>query len=134
MPAEMRYWTCTERSRAVAMVRERIPYKEIARRLGRPYKGVKSFLGRLAKNGESPARYIHLQDTDLSRCHPVIRRIFEAAAKDGFTFDLLEKRSGVSRSALREMIRTGNTRFKNILAIAQAVNVRITASHCQGAA
>jgi transposase len=131
---EFRYWTCTERRRVIEMANAGVPHREIAKALGRPYFSVKTYLGRWARGGEVKPRVVHLEDVDLSKAHPVIRRIFEVAARDGYTFEILAKRSGISRPTIRDMVYRGNPQFKNLLIVAQTVNVKVTASMMQAAA
>ncbi len=131
---EFKYWTCTQRRRAIEMAGQGMPYAEIAKTLGRSPLAVRSLMGRLARSGDVKGRYKHLEDLDRTKMHPVIRRLVEVAVKDGYTVDILAERSGMSRNAIRKMIKVGNPHFNTLLTVAQTLNVRLTATQIQDGA
>jgi DNA-binding phage protein len=128
---QQRYWTGAEKKRALQMANDGVRYADIAKVLGRTERSVKGFMGRLGRAGEYKLRAMPLAEADTSRAHPVIRRLFRVAARDGYTYEELAKRSGVSKPAIRDMARVGNPRLKNLLAVAQTLNVNLSATQMQ---
>lgn len=120
-------WTYEESERAIAMREAGASYKEIAKVVGRTPRAVKCRILSVKSGhaGRKPSG-VSIRGMNLSKTHPSIRRLYEYAAREGYTIAKLARVTGLSKAAVAEMP-FNRPAFQNVEAVANALGFKMQA-------
>lgn len=123
-----RHWTGAELERVRAMSKAGATHREIAAAIGRTKQAVKVKASVMAKQGRPicERRKFKLAEIQTMAVPTVMKRVLKRAVDEGFTLEKIAKRSGMSREAVRSMVRYGNPRIGCFLAVAQVVGFKVS--------
>jgi lambda repressor-like predicted transcriptional regulator len=118
-------WTYEESERAIAMRAAGASYDNIAKVIGRTRKAVKCRIlsVNIGRTGRRPSG-VTIKGLDVSKAHPAIKRLYEYAAREGYTIAKLARITGLSTATIRDMP-FNSPQFYNVEAVANALGFKL---------